>query len=184
MLQMLTTHPLPTANTMQHQEMISMVVSGVPCPPLPTVGQHEASGNEAMFPSHTLLRNVLIHMAYNSNDDVKSQHFQEMNDAQDKLNTAMDNLSLPLYPPEAYGIFCEYMRRVMRSSPLTCNDLRFYPLHHVCIGDTLHRTTCDHAHAHDIHYGLCRFNEHTPSYEITPYPHLVAHYAYRIIWSA
>ena len=132
-----------------------------------------------MFTSHVFLMNVLLHTAYKCCEDVRARHTAMMYEAHHELLRAVDALQLPLYPPEAYTVFCDYMRKVLLASPWVHADIRFVPLDHVSRGDSVHRVTCGHARAHDVLFGGA--GDHSGrDYDGKDYANLVALYAYRI----
>lgn len=153
-----------------------MIVAALPCPPLGMTGTREEYGTDITFTSHAFMMNVLLHTAYKCNADVQARHTDMMRDAERKLLVEIDSLQLPLYPPDAYAAFCCYMRGILHASPWVHADTRFTPLEHVCRGDVVHRSTCDHARAHDVLYG----ERGRSDYENKDYMCLVACYAYRI----
>lgn len=154
-----------------------MIVAALPCPPLGVTGTLEQHGCDVVFTSHGFMMHVLLHTAYKCHTDVRTRHSEVMREAESALFAEIDTLQMPLYPPDAYIAFCRYMRNVLLASPWVHADIRFVPLESICVGDEVHKATCDHTRAHDVLYGD---HGHTISYETKDYTWLVARYAYRI----
>lgn len=169
---------------MQHEEMVAIVVAALPCPPLPMIGELVEGGGERMFDSHTLLRAVLLDTSYASSKEQQDAHLEAMTQAEQRCIAALDALELPLWPPHAYAVFCEYVRALLAASRTVGRDVRMLPLDHVCRNDVVHQRTCDHAAAHRVMYGAARWDDGSLSFPCCSYTALVAHYAYCVIWAA
>eukprot|EP00961_Rhodomonas_salina_P036817 494975-Rhodomonas_salina.2 len=163
--------------------MVAMVVAALPCPPLPMIGHLAEGGGECMFDSHTLLRMVMLDIAYAGSKEQHEAHILAMTEAEKRCIAALDRLELPLWPPHAYTVFCEYVRGVLAESRTVGKDVSMLPIDHVCRNDTVHLRACDHATAHRVMYGMAAWDDGTGSFSCYSYTALVAHYAYSIIWA-
>eukprot|EP00961_Rhodomonas_salina_P291945 3932480-Rhodomonas_salina.1 len=168
---------------MQHHEIVAIVVAALPCPPLPMVGELGTRAGEHMFDSHSLLRAVMLDIAYASSPDQQDAHQQAMAQAEQECISSLDELELPLWPPHAYAAFCRYVRALLASSRTIGRDVRMLPLDHVCRSDVVHQRACDHAAAHRVMYGPAAWDDGSSSFSSHSYTALVAHYAYSVIWA-
>jgi len=160
-----------------------MIVSSVPCPPLPMVGTWEGSGGASCFSSHSLLQQVLAHASDRCSPETQRKFTEGMSESEKALFRSLDNLQTPLCAHKVYECFCVYMRSLLLASPYVHKDIRFFPLEHPCRGDHIHSVTCDHARAQDVLFSdSFKGRSISPSsYHLSSYTDIVSHYAQRIV---
>lgn len=170
---------------MQKVEIVNMIVSSVPCPPLPMVGTYEESGEGSCFSSHSLVAQILAHVSDQCDSETQEVFTGKMKTSEDTLFLSLDSLGSPLDRERVYEIFCSYMRSLISASPRAHRDIRFFPIDHPCSGDPVHSATCDHARAQDVLFSSNFKGRtlHPDSYACSSYADLVLHYGARIVGS-
>jgi hypothetical protein len=140
---------------MQHEEIASIIISAVPCPPLPLAGATKEHRDELPFTvsSHDVLRLVILDTAYNKPAAMQQNYLRLKAEAEARLYAAIDALPAPVCPEEAYPLFCSYMRDVLAASPVVPGAVSIMPLGHVISGDAVHRAAVDHYRAQNALFG-------------------------------
>ena len=150
------------ARTDVNREIRSMLLSVLPCPPLPQIANNSGDGRQRVFSSHDFLATAIDRMLIQP-DAVrdKNRSAQQLILCQHLATTVRRVMTEEDYVDKAdaiYGLFTCFARNYVKlyfdKEVAKSLDIRFMPIDHVCKGNSVHMLACSHLRAYRIMKGI------------------------------